>query len=517
MKILTGEQMARWDRLSIRKHKISARRLMENAARGCCEVLEHLPQWVYQAKVLIACGPGNNGGDGFAMAGMLRKQGLTAEVFFFGELERLSPEARFFYQRVESVEVRTAEGWKKFSRAARDADFLIDALFGTGLKRRLTGSYAKAISLLNGAKGFRLAVDIPSGISAETGEVLGRVRPRMRGKAFRAALTVTFETPKWGQLQPSAWDYVGELKIVPIGLAHSELARFPSSAEYLTEEEVKKVISPRSKALHKGGAGRVLVIAGSETMPGAGYLTSLAALRAGAGLVTWALPEEAFHRLDLRYPEIILDPVPSSKGKFHPKGLAALRKILPKFDAVALGPGWGQGDEVADFLQGLLKLLKRPAVVDADALNLLARSPKMPTSVAGMILTPHPQEMSRLTKISVAELLTRRTRAAQAFAKKHRLWLVLKGYRSVIAGPKAELWINSTGGPNLATAGSGDVLTGILASLLAQGFDRKQAVTAGVCLHGLAGDRLMKRLGDRGTLASDIAAIVPEILREWTA
>lgn len=508
MKILTGEQMAHWDKLSIQKHRISAQKLMERAARQCCEALQRLPRWIYQAKIVIACGPGNNGGDGLAMAGMLSEKGVSVRAFLFGDPTRLSPEAEYFFRNAgEAVSVVTAKSFPQFAAAVKGADFLVDALFGIGLKRPLKGLHRKAVAVLNRASGFRFAVDIPSGISATSGEILGA--------AFRADLTVTFECPKWGQLMPSAWDYVGRLEIVPIGLAAGELKRLPSEGSYLTEAQVKKNFRRRPLGVNKGGAGKVLVLAGSANMPGAGYLTALAGLRAGAGLVTWALPEEAFHRLDLRYPEVILDPLPSLGGRFHADGLPDVARILPRFDAVALGPGWGQGDGLADFLGGVLARIKKPRVIDADALNLLSRNPRLLKKTKGAVFTPHPKEMSRLLGRPIAEIEQDRIGTAKRFAKAFGVWLVLKGYRTVIAGPKGQVFLNSTGGPELATAGSGDVLTGILASLLAQGLSPERAVTSGVYLHGAAGDRIARRTGDRGALASEIAAAVPEIVREW--
>ncbi len=485
MKILTGEQMARLDRLSIERHKISQRQLMERAAEACCGALEEWSQGK-KARVAIFCGPGNNGGDGQVMAAILQDRDWKVHRVLISDKYHIN------YNELKSK--------------LKESDYIVDALFGTGLARPIRGIFKKVIQILNQSKARKLAVDIPSGISGNTGEVLGI--------AFKADRTVTFEVPKWGQLQPPAWEFVGELKIVSIGLSQKELNKMPAKAEWVDAALVRKFFVPRSPKVHKGTAGRLLVIAGSAPMPGAGYLTALAALRAGAGLVTWAMPEEAFHHIELKHPEVMLHALPSSEGKFDPRGIRALEKLSKNFDALALGPGLGQGQGVLKFLEAVLKKISKPLVLDADGLNLLAKISKRIRLPAKTLLTPHPLEMARLTGRKVEEILKNREAAAKALAKKMKVWLVLKGFRSVMAGPKGEIFINSTGGSNLAVAGSGDVLTGILGSLLAQGLSPRQALPAGVYLHGRAGDLLKNEKGDRGTLASEVAEKVPEAIRE---
>ncbi|MCC6272156.1 MAG: NAD(P)H-hydrate dehydratase [Deltaproteobacteria bacterium] len=500
MKILSGAQMARLDRLSIRRHGISARALMRHAARACCEEILALPLSKKIRRIVVVCGPGNNGGDGFAVAALLRPNKFDLQVFFLGNEAALSEEAHHYHgQAKDMIRPRRA-----MPAALRRADLVIDAIFGIGLKRPVTGRYAAAIAAINRAPGYKLAVDIPSGISADTGEALGT--------AFRADLTVTFEAPKWGQILPPAWDFVGRLAVCPIGLSRAELKKMPSVAEWVDADYVRGHRRPRSREAHKGDAGRVLVVAGSREMPGAGYLAAVAALRAGAGVVTWALPEEAFRRIDLRFPEVILLPAPARDGKFGAESFPALQGPMRRFQAMAVGPGLGQGEGLQGFLRELLSARRPPTVLDADALNNVAGSKGLAKRLRGAILTPHLLELSRLSGKSVASIRADPVGAARGFARRHRCWVVLKGYRSVIAGPTGRIWINSVGGPNLATAGSGDVLTGVIAGLLAQGFKPEVAVPCAVFLHGLAGDRLAERLGDRGTIASDIAKEIPKIV-----
>lgn len=505
MKILSGAQMARLDRLSIGRHRISARLLMQQAAQACCDEISAWPELRSLRRVVIVCGPGNNGGDGFAMAEILRGRGIAPRVFFLGSEEALSKEARYFFQKIKSLVLPLGSLNAELGRA----QLVVDAIFGIGLKRPVTGLFASTILAMNRARAFKLAVDMPSGISAESGEPMG--------EAFRADRTVTFETPKWGQILPPAWDFVGRLSVHSIGLKRSELAKMPSAAEWVDTDFFLRRMRPRSRAAHKGSAGRVLVAAGSREMPGAGYLCGIAALRSGAGLVTWALPEEAYRRIDLRFPELIMLPVSSEGGQFCSSSVSSLMKKLETAQSLALGPGLGRGDRVRTFLLSLLSKRRPPTVLDADALNLVSENPKLKRWLRGAVLTPHPLEMARLCGSDLGNIREKPMSVARGFAKRYGCWLVLKGYRSVIASPKGELWINSTGGPNLATAGSGDVLTGIIAGLLAQGMKINDAVPCAVFLHGWAGDRLAKKMGDRGTLASDIAKEIPKAMMDLSA
>ncbi|HCU24330.1 MAG TPA: hypothetical protein DF383_04860 [Deltaproteobacteria bacterium] len=505
MKILSAAQVLRLDRLSIKKHGIAARDLMRRAAEACYRHLTASPHWNSAASTAIVCGPGNNGGDGFALAARLEAEGHRSRIFFLGDPEKLSAEAKFFYEQVRVTRIQK-DDIALFRRALNAAEILVDALFGIGLNRPLGGIYAQAIAAMNRSRAFKLAVDMPSGISAEDGTVLGT--------AFRADLTVTFETPKWGQILPPAWDYVGELRVESIGLNAGELRKLSSRAEWIDEAMVRKYFQRRPRGTHKGRAGRALVVAGSRGMPGAGYLSSLAALRVGAGLVTWMLPEDAYRKIDLQVPEVILAPAPSVAGTFGPKAASLLLKKSKRFQSIALGPGLGRSESVHEFLRAVLPRLRGPLVMDADALDPPAQGEKI-LIPRGAILTPHLKEMARLIGMSVARILEKPFAVARSFARRHRVWLLLKGYRSILASPEGKLFVNSTGGPNLATAGSGDVLTGILVGLLAQGFSKKEAVLSAVFLHGLAGDRWARLHGDRGTIASDLVKILPELIGEW--
>jgi ADP-dependent NAD(P)H-hydrate dehydratase / NAD(P)H-hydrate epimerase len=507
MKILTAKQMARWDRLTIQKHGIPARRLMGNAARACVEVLLEKSSEKPRT-VVILCGPGNNGGDGFAMTHLLRKKTVRTECFFLGKVEKLSREARYFYNLVKPKPtlIQKTSHLAVLRRSLEGCDWVVDGIFGTGLNRGLTGLFAQTLKILNKSKGQKLAIDIPSGIHGDTGEVLGT--------AFRADITVTFEVPKWGQVQEPAWNYVGELIVRPIRLNQGELKKMKAKAQWIHQKEITRFFTPRVKDMNKGRAGRVLVVAGSATMPGAGYLSALGALRSGAGIVTWALPEAIAKKMKMGHPEILYRFLPSAQGGFSVDGVPELKKLSAGFHSLAVGPGLGISAPLVLFLESILKGIHRPMVLDADALNLISAHPRLIKYLHGKILTPHPKEMARLVHRPLKEILAKRLEITRRFAKRHKAYVVLKSYRSVVANPKGEAWINSTGGPNLAVAGSGDVLTGIIAGLLAQGLSPQYALMAGTYLHGRAGDEIAKRLGDRGTLASEIAAEVPKVIKE---
>lgn len=528
MKILTAKQMARWDRLSIGKNPQVAKRLMGKAAAACVEVLLEKSGGTQKLRelsetcgpVVMVCGPGNNGGDGFAMASLLKDLDIACKIFFLGKTKHLSPESKFFYENLKQKPsfISKNTSLAEFKQTLRSATWVVDAIFGTGLSRKILGHYAKVIPLINQSKARKLAVDTPSGLCGNTGEVLG--------VCFIADITVSLGAPKWGQVIQDAWDVVGELIVKPIGLKQKILKTFNSPAQWLSEATLRPWFQPRPKNWHKGRAGRVLVVAGSKEMPGAGCLSALGALRSGAGLVHWVLPSEVKQKFSFDLPEVILNFLPSyptkktglPNGVFSPAILQDLKKMLPNFKSLALGPGWGNQKETQEFLADLLKnaLTKRggrlPYVLDADGLNALSKQRKLYPLIKGAILTPHPKEMERLLGRALPVDLNAKIKVLKSFAKRYQVYLILKSYRSIIVNPQGEVWLNSVGAPNLAVAGSGDVLTGVITGLLAQGFSKKQALLAGAYLHGRAGDLLAQDKGDRGTLASEVALTVPKVI-----
>jgi ADP-dependent NAD(P)H-hydrate dehydratase / NAD(P)H-hydrate epimerase len=488
---LTSDQSREADRLAI-ESGTPASVLMENAGRRAFEILKKYVPDLASKKVLVVCGKGNNGGDGRVVGRLL--EGVAGEVRVIGVGGGETP-------------------------PLHKCDILIDAIFGTGLSRPVEGDDKAAIEAINRSGKWVLSLDIPSGLSADTGEPVGAVPKGTTGVAVRANLTVTMGRPKVGLILPQAAPFVGRLEVVDIGISEKIYERISSvscgpSLQWVTSQDVRPFFKPRALDAHKGTYGHVLMIGGSETKPGAVLLSGRAALRTGSGLVTVALPDKALRKFPKNFLELMYEPLPSRRdGTLSRRAWNQLARLLEGKGCVAMGPGMGvNADTKALVRQAVLKI-DAPLVLDADALNALTpgdlKKRKDPT-----ILTPHPGEMSRLAGLSTAKIQRGRIGTARDFAVAHKVVLVLKGFRTVTATPSGEVFINSTGNPGLATAGMGDVLTGIVASLVGQGMDPEKAAVAGVFLHGRAGDRVAERLGDRGLLASDVMDAVPQAIHE---
>jgi NAD(P)H-hydrate epimerase len=385
-------------------------------------------------------------------------------------------------------------------------DIIIDALFGTGLSRPVEGAAIEAIEAVNRSGKWVLALDIPSGLSADTGEPLGI--------AVKADVTVTMGRPKIGLIQPQAASYVGRLEVADIGIPARVYESLGSRIHWVTGADIRPLFARRGADTHKGTYGHVLLIGGSESKPGAILLAGKSALRTGAGLATVALPDKAFRKFPKNFLELMYEPLPSLRdGTMARKAWAKVPKILEGKGALAIGPGLGVNADTRAIVRDAVLKTKIPLVLDADALNVLdpddLKKRKRPA-----ILTPHPGEMARLTGLTTARIQKDRVAAARDFATKHGVVVVLKGFRTVVAMPSGEVFINSTGNPGMATAGMGDVLTGVIGSLLAQGMGPEKAAIAGVFLHGRAGDRVAERLGDRGLLATDVIDEIPHVIKE---
>lgn len=482
MLALTASQSREADRLAIENCGIPAATLMENAGRGAFEILKREFPDLAKKKVAVVCGKGNNGGDGRVVARLL--EGVAGEV----RVMEIPPTP--LLQR-------------------GDFDLVIDALFGTGLSRPVEGDAKDAIEAINRSKKWVLALDVPSGLSADTGEPLGA--------AVKANVTVTMGRPKLGLILPQAAPYVGRLEVVDIGIPADIYDSLKCQTHWVTAEAVRPWFSPRGAETHKGSYGHVLMMGGSETKPGSILLSGRAALRTGSGLVTVALPDKAFRKFPKGFLELMYEPLPSHRsGTMSRKAWAKASKILEGKDALALGPGLGVNADTKSIVRDAVLKTKLPLVLDADALNALnpadLKKRKFPT-----ILTPHPGEMARLTKLTTAKVQKKRMEIARDFATAYQVIIVLKGFRTVTATPSGEIFVNATGNPGMATAGMGDVLTGIITSLIGQGMTAKQAAIAGVWLHGRAGDRVADRLGGRGLLAGDVSDEVPLTIRELLA
>ena len=469
--------------------------LMEHAALAvvdCAAALAPLP-----AHALFLCGSGNNGGDGCAAARLWVQRGGTATVWLLAAPAALRGDAALQAALLPHAGVAVRVLGDAPPPFPADAAVAVDALFGTGLSRAPEGCAAALIAALNASRLPVVAVDIPSGIDGADGQC--------PGPAVRAAATVAFHRPKPGHFLFPGRAHTGALTVAGIGLPPA-LDDVPG-LRVLAPDDVGALLPPRPRDAHKGTFGHTLVVAGSRGMAGAAALCAQAALRSGAGLVTVACPASILPTVQQLVPCAMALPLPERDGHLAAEAAARLAGALPGKDAVALGPGLGTAPETADALAPLWACAL-PRVVDADALNLLARAWQADAHAApalrGAVLTPHPGEMSRLTDAPIADIAAAPVEAAQALARRTGATVLLKGATTVVAGA-AHTTLNLTGCPGMATGGSGDVLTGLIAGLCAQGMPGEDAACAGAYLHGRAGELAAARCGQRGMTAADIA------------
>ncbi len=500
------------DELAVKDHGLSLSQLMENAGAAVVSGMEE--EWGNLSKKTIGvlCGPGNNGGDGLVAARILKQKKASVVAVIAGELEDLSEETRKQYQKAKTAKVpilllRDQEGLKSVRVALEECDYLVDALFGTGLSRPLEGIFRDLVQLARKLGKPVAAVDIPSGMSADSGSPRGEVLP--------AKMTITFGLPKTGFYTPVGSSLAGFLKVADIGFP-PDLLKAPFIKKELVEKEMVLKFMPRyDENTHKGTRGRVLIVAGATGLTGAAALCAYGAQRIGAGLVTVACPESLNAILEMKLTEPMTAPVPEVEGGFLSlKAAGRILHLATNVNSVIIGPGIGRHRETGQLLRDLLTKLTAPMVVDADALNLLGGQLDIFRSArAPVVLTPHPGEAAWLLKTTINEVEQNRVKVAKQIAEGYNVAVVLKGRFTVIANPQGEVRINPTGNRGLATAGTGDVLSGIIGGLLAQRLSPFDAATAGVYLHGLAGEWASRRLGPDGLLAGDLLPLLPRLLR----
>ncbi len=512
MKVATAEQMQELDRKAIETYRIPGVLLMENAGREATEaILASFPN-LDKMKVAVIAGKGNNGGDGFVIARHLMNRGVPVKVILLTDPKSLRGEAEvnhyvFHRMKGEILSASSAKDYQKIKKDIEKADLLIDAIFGTGLDAEVRGYYREVIDHLNTLRKPIVAVDIPSGLNANTGKPLGT--------AIRANMTVTFGLPKLGLLLSPGTDYAGELKIVDIGIPKQLVEEEKIQTHLLEREKIRQVLSlPRRPDTHKGDYGHLLVIAGSVGKTGAAAMVCEAALRMGAGLVTLAIPKSLNAIMEVKLTEVMTEPLPETPKQtlslraFHP-----ILRLCENKKAVVIGPGLGTFKETQSLILKLIKAIDLPMIIDADGLNALATQPKtLPLSNRFMVLTPHPGEMARLIHTTVKEVQENRIGVTKQFAQSSHAYVVLKGYRTLIATPKGEVYINPTGNAGMATGGTGDVLCGMMGGLLCQGMDLLSCLQASVYLHGLAGDEVAQELGEKSLVATDIIRKIPSLL-----
>lgn len=505
--LVTAAEMRDLDRHTIEQLGVAGEVLMESAGRAVAEcVLANLDSSSGEPpQVGIVCGAGNNGGDGFVIARQLHLVGVDVEVVIVGSADGLPQDAAINYRRMLALGIEATEDLSVLD----DASVVVDALFGTGLARPLEGDAADAVAAINraGLSGaFVIAVDLPSGLDADTGQVLG--------VAVSADETVTIGLPKLGLCQEPGREHAGDIYVARIGIA-DEAPETSAGAELWTPEACADVLPERHAEGHKGSFGHVLVIAGSPGKTGAAHLASLGAARMGAGLVTVACPAGVGAILEIKTTEAMTVAVPDTEGHcFASASVSKLLSLAGERDVVVMGPGVGQLDETSGLMRELGKRVEQPLVIDADGLNAFAGEDGLIKILHGRsaqtVLTPHPGEAARLLGVTSAEINRDRVAAARQLADAANAVVLLKGACSVIASPEGHVAINPTGGPNLSAGGTGDVLAGMVAALLGQGLGPFDAAALAAWIHGGAADQLAEQMGESGLLASELADELPD-------
>jgi NAD(P)H-hydrate epimerase len=513
MKVATAEQMQELDRKAIEVYRIPGIVLMENAGRGAAEVITNTFPDLQKKRVAIVAGKGNNGGDGFVIGRYLLNKGIPIKVFLLTDPKSLRGDAETNYQifarmKGEVISIPSSKDYQKVKKDLEKFDLLIDGIFGTGLDAEVRGYYREVIDHLNTLKKPIVAIDIPSGLAADTGKPLGT--------AIRASLTLTFGLPKVGHLISPGIDYVGDLKVIDIGIPKSLVDEEKIQTYLLEEDEIRKWLSiPRHLDTHKGDYGHLLVIAGSVGKTGAAAMACEAALRMGAGLVTLAIPKSLNAIMEMKLTEVMTEPLPETpKQTLSLRAFNPLLRLCEKKRAVIIGPGIGTFKETQSLVLKLIKTLDIPIILDADGLTALSTQPKtLPAANRSLILTPHPGEMARLINSTAKEVQEDRIGVSRKFSQSAHVHLVLKGFRTLIATPKGEVFINPTGNPGMASGGTGDVLTGMIGGLICQGFDILTSLQISVYLHGLSGDKVAQEIGEKSLVATDMIQKLPALLQ----
>jgi len=514
MKVVSADEMREIDRRAIEEYGLPGVVLMENAGRSAADAIEGICMEKGVDTVLIIAGNGNNGGDGFVVARHLVNRGIDCTILLAGKMAGVKGDAKVNLDIAGKMGIEVRESLMDISlveEEIRSAGLIVDAIFGTGLTKEVEGFHAEVIDAINMFDSPIVSLDIPSGLDASSGKVLGTT--------VEADMTVTFCLPKIGCIMHPGAGYVGDLIMADIGTPIDLLENRDLKTSLILEEDAAELLLPRDEESHKGSYGHLLIVAGSRGKTGAAVLAADAAIRGGAGLVTLAAPASLNDILEIKLTEVMTEPVREEKDGFFAKGAAA--NILEKLEgksALVLGPGISRHDETGQMLRQILEKLSLPAVIDADAIWHLSNSKELiKESKAPLILTPHPGEMARLLAISAADVQADRIGISRRFVAEYGCYLILKGARTIVAAPSGEIFINSSGNAGMASAGTGDVLSGLIGALLCQGCSPLESAIAGVWIHGTAGDKAAEEMGEAGLIASDIIRKMPEVMKDITA
>lgn len=510
MLLANSSQMQMIDQKSVENIGIQSIVLMENA--GKVVVDEILKTDTRFDRVIILAGPGNNGGDGFVVARHLHNIKMPVRVFIIGKSSHIEGDALTNLNILKKLSIQIDEvfdggGFVKLEKSIRQGALIVDGIFGTGLTKPVHGIFGEVIDLVNEMADYTISIDIPSGIDSDTGKVMGT--------AIEADKTVSLVIPKIGNVMYPGSDYNGELLIRGIGVPDIIIDDTKIKYNIITDEVIQRLIPHRKSNTNKGDYGKGNIIAGSTGLTGAAILACKAALRSGMGLLKLYIPESLNIIITTAVPETVT--VPLLEVRKGVIGINNFNKVIEdsnKSDVLAIGPGCGLNAEVGELLKRIIFEVHKPLVIDADGLNALAKNVQwLENKKSDIIITPHPGEMSRLCGQTIEEINDHPIETALSFSREWGVITVLKGSRTVVATPSGEVYVNINGNPGMATAGSGDVLTGVITSFIAQGFKPIDAVIFGVYIHGMAGDIMAESRGEHGLLAGDIVDGITRALK----
>lgn len=512
MKVVDASTMRQLDERAIKGYGIPGIILMENAGRGVADLILKRFSHLVGKRTAIFAGRGNNGGDGFVVARHLTNKGCRVTTYLLAESPDIKGDARINLEIWKAMggeiklilDHRDIEG---YGSEIRHAGLIVDAIFGTGLSSPVKGFLREVIGFINGLNKPIVSVDIPSGIDASTGHILG--------SCVKAEVTATMALPKIGLLLYPGVEYAGRVEVIDIGMPKTLLEADEIPWEVLDSPWIKSVWRSRPGDCHKGSFGHLFVLAGSIGKTGAAAMTALGAMRVGAGLVTLGIPKGLNPIMEERLTEVMTYPLPDTpSGTMAWESLDSIMAFIQDKKAIALGPGLTTQEGVKRVVLGLIERCPLPMVIDADGVNILAGNTHLlKKAIAPIILTPHPGEMARLVDSTPKDVQSDRIGVASGFAKENNVIVVLKGARTIIAEPGGKVFINLTGNPGMASAGTGDVLTGMIGGLMAQGYGPLDAARIGVYIHGRAGDEVANIKGVVGMMAGDLLDRIPMTIR----
>ncbi|MEK6531905.1 MAG: NAD(P)H-hydrate dehydratase [Deltaproteobacteria bacterium] len=510
MKLVDAETMRLIDRAAIRTFGMNGLVLMENAGRAVAEVVKR-EAGDKPHRILMLAGSGNNGGDAYVAARHLKNAGFNVAVASLARQSGVKADAGInagIWRNMggETFPVLSTKDMERFRTGFLHAGIIVDGIFGTGLSTPVKGVVAEVIGFINRLNKKVISIDVPSGIDSTTGGVLG--------SAVKAGITVTMALPKLGLYLYPGRSYAGAVEVADIGCPKGLLEKDSIKWNLSTGGLIRSILRPRLSDAHKGSYGHALVIAGSRGKTGAAYLSAMGAMRMGAGLCTIAVPESLNPAMEAKTTEVMTCPVPEAgDGMFGIKSFDAIKGCMKGKSSVVMGPGLGVSDEITGLVERVVMCSGIPVVLDADGLNAVKGDlTALKKAKAELILTPHPGEMARLLNTTAAIVQRDRVSAALRLADDAGATVALKGASTVIALKDGSVFINPTGNPGLATAGTGDVLSGMAAGMAAQGYDVQDAAIASVFLHGLAADEIKNRQGDAGLIATDILNELPRLI-----